>query len=894
MTVSIGPYSAGMPFVTIQDVRISQDPKFPDLLTVDLGLSNEKIIQIGTTFGSVTFGNYVHFSTDKSEIEALSSNVATLKKIISSNPKNKFYFSTQRSDFKEKSDSENGTNVYSFFHAKRFNLQMSDNLYVLVCSYRSRNGKISINNIAKETLLEGGVSPIYASIYTLNDTVADYGSANTVWPGSVHFHNNTYMAGAAHSNISHPTLNVAQILNVKLKDLRVVNAARSLDYSFQKTQEVYFSPITLSRGTAGNINGMFTFDLMNYAKNATMLGSFIKNDQSLAAATSIKDIVIYHKLVGTEALGNSLTPGKVKSCGLQAISRFVQVAKLGDDCSVISNTTSNGGMYEIAFIDREVAGVNKGQALYKAEIIVEDKTNKLISDSISLLKLKLKRVKDFIRTGNDQNNFSAFDSLVTDYLTSVQAIFGTTPFEEFSVAFWRKNLLALVNKYNPNYDSDRLLLVQIVQEYLAKIEAVLKRFVQNKATVSEDTKIYRSSRNPINNIFKEFEDPYQFVGTANYGFDYIDQSISSTNSVIPTISFANYKSRVAKEAKKYNIVNTQAATLNVYGFLSPESFNLTPNPMFVAATSLDIPNNEVLPVLQSSVRDNAVLDTPRRATTTARTRQVLQASGISVQRNPLRLSEIVRGNSTARKIIDSEEYLSSTSKFVYENDKLASLSGSLQTVIANSSSVNVFTSTFTSTFINDSIVGPGGGDITSNFSLLEGSPASASYSQNSEAINKLSSASKMINYNSVAQVQYLASYSMSNGVKKQNWALLNEQAYNLSINQSKPLVCKIVSVSNVISGESPIKSAPLTSMFVLGTANTTLAAANPELAVSSINTQVSEALVLDDVNNINVLYSKNVPVATDTEEVALGTTTVENISAPSIITTGITPTTTGY
>ena len=152
----------------------------------------------------------------------------------------------------------------------------------------------------------------------------------------------------------------------------------------------------------------------------------------------------------------------------------------------------------------------------------------------------------------------------------------------------------------------------------------------------------------------------------------------------------------------------------------------------------------------------------------------------------------------------------------------------------------------------------------------------------------------MINYNSVAQVQYLASYSLSNGVKKQNWKLLNEQAYNLSINQSKPLLCKIVSVSNVVSGESPIKSAPLTSMFVLGAANTTLTPANPELAVSSINTQVSEALVLDDVNNINVLYSKNVPVATDTEEVALGTTTVENISAPSIITTGITPTTTGY
>ena len=86
----------------------------------------------------------------------------------------------------------------------------------------------------------------------------------------------------------------------------------------------------------------------------------------------------------------------------------------------------------------------------------------IVSDSISLLKLKLKRVKDLIRTGNDENNFSAFDSLVTDYLTSVQAIFGTTPFEDFSVAFWRKNLLALVNKYNPNYDSDRLLLVQIV------------------------------------------------------------------------------------------------------------------------------------------------------------------------------------------------------------------------------------------------------------------------------------------------------------------------------------------------------------------------------------------------------------------------------------------------
>jgi len=241
--------------------------------------------------------------------------------------------------------------------------------------------------------------------------------------------------------------------------------------------------------------------------------------------------------------------------------------------------------------------------------------------------------------------------------------------------------------------------------------------------------------------------------------------------------------------------------------------------MRIAAASLDISNDDVLPVLQSSVFGNAVLDTPRRASITSRTRQVLQAGNVSMQRSPVRLRDVLRGSPTARSIIDSEEYLSSTSNFIYENKKLVSLSGSSDPVVLNSSSTNVFTNAYAKSFVDNSVTGPRGGFITSNLGLLQGSPASASFSQNSVAVNKLSAASKLINYNSVVQVQYLASYSSSDGVMKQNWALLNEQAYNLSINQSKPLVCKMVSVSNVVSGESPIATAPLASMFVLGTPN---------------------------------------------------------------------------
>ena len=896
MTISIGPYSAGMPFVTIQDIRISQDPKYSDLVSVDIGLSNEKIIQLGTNFSSVSFGNYVYFSTDKNEIDDLSSNTASLKKLMSSDSKNKFYFSTQKSDFKEKSKSEEGATVYGFYHAKRFSLEMSDNLYVLVCSYRSRNGQLSINNIAKEVIIEGGVSPINASVYTLNDTIADYGSVNTVWPGSVHLHNSVFMAGAAHLSVRHPTLNVAQVLNVKLKDLRVVNAARSLDYSFNTTQIVYFSPVTLSRNTAGNINGMFTFDLMNYAKNSTMLGPFVKNDESLAAAVSIKNVVIYHKLAGTEALGNSLTPGKTMKCGLQASSKYEPIATLGNNCSVINNTTNNGGMYEIAFIDQEVKAVNSGQALYKAEIVIEDKTNKLVSNSILPLKTKLKRVTDLMLMGEDQNNFGAFNNLINDYLTSVRTIFGDTPFEDFSVAFWRKNLLALVNKYNPNYDSDRLLLVQIVTEYLAKIENILNPFMDNKAAIREDSKIYMANRNPANEVIKEFKDPYQFIGTANYGFEYIDQSISSTDSIIPTVSFDNYKSRVTKEAKKYNLVNTQAASLNVFGFLSPESFNLTPNPMQIPATSLDISNDEVLPVLQSSVFDNAVLNTPRRDSVANRTEQVFQANDVSMQRNPLKLRDVLKRRGPARSIIDSEVYLSSTSNFVYENKKLVSLSGSADSVISNSSSVNVFTNAYAKSFTNSILTGLNGGSVTSNLELLQGSPASASYSQNSAAVEALPAASKIINYNSVVQVQYLASYDSTDGVTKQNWTLLSEQEYNLSINQSKPLVCRIVDVSSVVSGQSPIATGPLASMFVLGTPNTVAPPADPQLAVDFNKSQVTETLALGDLDSIDILYSKNVPIVGEapTVERTLSTTT-QNISAPNIITTtSTTSTATGY
>ena len=110
----------------------------------------------------------------------------------------------------------------------------------------------------------------------------------------------------------------------------------------------------------------------------------------------IKDIIIYQRIVGRDAKGNSLTPGVSELCGLKEANPFKKVASLNSNCQIVQNINENQAeYYEIFFLDDTTTEINAGQAEYKAEIILDDNTDKLVVDSIS----PLKRNRKVIVTG---------------------------------------------------------------------------------------------------------------------------------------------------------------------------------------------------------------------------------------------------------------------------------------------------------------------------------------------------------------------------------------------------------------------------------------------------------------------------------------------------------------
>jgi hypothetical protein len=893
MTVSLGPYQRGLPFLTIQDIRFDINKENDYLLTV--GLSNEKIVKTGKKQREMAFGNFIYFSSDKSEIDAIASDLPALIETIKRNPKNKYFFNVGKKDFKYKADAEGGRKIYNFFHQKEFKLEQTTNLYVLACIFIERSNNFVIGNIIKETILNNSLSPVTADVYSLAETIQPYGSINSVWPGSAHIQNDQIMAGNTHVAQQHPNLSRTGVLNVRLKDLRVVQAARGLNFDFTTVQESYFSPLTLSRGKSGAINGSFTFNLFNFTKNNSKLGGLIQNRTSLLASVSIKDIIIYQRIVGRDARGNSLTPGTSELCGLKEANPFKKVASLNSNCQIVRNINENQAeYYEIFFLDETTEEINSGQAEYEAEIILDDNTDKLVIDSINPLKRNLKMISDVKQIADDPD---VYDDIIVDYLASVRSIFGNLPFSTFSTLFWRKNLLSLVNQFNPNYDSDKYLFLSIMRDYVSKLDNIVAQYAPSESKIKNDSKIYRSKKDRLLRAMKEFKEIYQFVGTKNYGFDYVDQTIGESVKVVPSISFGAYGERASTEVSKYEIVNTQIATLNPYGFLSPATLNMTPNPMMVSAASSSIANDSVLSIVSNKVSNKKGFEVNKSLKRENQKRDIFNSLGVGFRKNQISLKDNLASRKRLYRTLDSEEYFSATSEFVYETKPSEAVSGSKQVNIEFEKISSIFNSSLSSKIIDNTITLFNEPTVITNKEMLEGSPASQKLNEQSDFLETSTAATKAINFNSVARVHYLDSYDSLNGVGKQNWKLLTEQKYNDVQQKSQALVCKLVKVSDAIGTNDILDVEPMSSLFVLGSPEVRGGAPLIKIndLVRSTKQDIRESAVSGDLNNVNILYSKSLPMSM----VSSQTTTQQALETNNLNTalfniTTTTPSSTGY
>jgi hypothetical protein len=372
---------------------------------------------------------------------------------------------------------------------------------------------------------------------------------------------------------------------------------------------------------------------------------------------------------------------------------------------------------------------------------------------------------------------------------------------------------------------------------------------------------------------KEFKEIYQFVGTKNYGFDYVDQTIGESVKVVPSISFGAYGERASTEVSKYEIVNTQIATLNPYGFLSPATLNMTPNPMMVSAASSSIANDSVLSIVSNKVSNKKGFEVNKSLKRENQKRDIFNSLGVGFRKNQISLKDNLASRKRLYRTLDSEEYFSATSEFVYETKPSEAVSGSKQVNIEFEKISSIFNSSLSSKIIDNTITLFNEPTVITNKEMLEGSPASQKLNEQSDFLETSTAATKAINFNSVARVHYLDSYDSLNGVGKQNWKLLTD------------LVCKLVKVSDAIGTNDILDVEPMSSLFVLG---------SPEVR-SGAPQDIRESAVSGDLNNVNILYSKSLPMSM----VSSQTTTQQALETNNLNTalfniTTTTPSSTGY
>ena len=88
MSISLGPFTTGTPFVTIQSIRLLE--KKTGGYDVSISVSNERVIEPGARVGKLTFKNFIYLTDSLTEVQSLSSDTDALRQVIANNPSNCF------------------------------------------------------------------------------------------------------------------------------------------------------------------------------------------------------------------------------------------------------------------------------------------------------------------------------------------------------------------------------------------------------------------------------------------------------------------------------------------------------------------------------------------------------------------------------------------------------------------------------------------------------------------------------------------------------------------------------------------------------------------------------------------------------------------------------------
>jgi hypothetical protein len=868
-----GPYRKLLPFGVLEGIKISTGPT-DGTISVSLTISNET----QSPRNNMGFSNYVYLSNDRREIEYLGTNVEALAAQIRRDTENCKSFQLQKQDFVPKAyiNKDANTQAYHYQYTTDRVINQTSELFALVAVYKKTDTTYIIGNSTREQILSKGRTSTTSNLYRLNETISDYGKEGSIWPGSVHRHNNTLMAGNNHVRENHPHVSSERVLNIKTKDMRVLTLAQNLNLASEPTRITnpsYLSPITLSRSRDGNVHGLFSLDHLLLAQNKTNYGYLIKNSLSLLAAASIQDIVVFSRVIKEDAAGNDLTPARTAPCGIKQISMFKEVASLKRGLQIVE-TSGEGSILTLSFNDSNAAKYSSNLIEYKVEVSLTDKTRESIAWVAQLISSGLKTLE----SARNRRNATMLKMVIDSYLTAVSFVLGPAAFGILSGEEWQQHLLSLVATPGTTDTTMISTVSEVIREFGVKLGSLIgptKNITANGPNYN--SKIYNSKKERVQKLVKVFDEKIKISDSHGVGLDYIDDIVQDTAAAMPVISFKQMKSRASDEVTKFSINNPTAGKINTLGFMTPRAASLRANPIVVPTMTLTNETRNFVPLIRSTQEGNSITNIEPSKTDKTNTKEILGTQGISLVKNEVSLRKLVFDKKiVAPTEVDSRFYLSDTSPFT-QVDSPADLrnSGSSRSILESRELMDRPTTTMlASTLVNESVTSFKPITKMVNTSEISGSLALQKATEDSSAITDVDTMTSVINFGSIVQVQYLAPYEESIGVKQQNWRLLDETAYNNAVKNNRGLVCRLAPVSKTLDAPSAVNLQPLTSIFTMGPAPKKMKTPSYQRQIEQIqnsfgklNNESLTYLTMPDI-----LYAKNVPMTRPSKQTSRSNT----------------------
>ena len=751
-----------------------------------------------------------------------------------------------------------------------------DNLYLLIVSYRQYKNKCFLGNIVKERIVENGLVPINSNLFKLSETMEPFGAIDSIWPGDVHVGPNALMmAGTYHATGSHPTVHAEPVNNVKVRDLRVLAESQTLNFdnSVPIVRDPYFSPLSLTKQSYGSVSGVFAFDLEKYAIQNTKYGGLIKNRDSLLSCVGVDDIRIFRKVIKMDTQSNELTPGGSLNIDMPDANQFEIIASLGDGVEMIEVAPLNQTVLTIAFMDVGAYNYKKGTLEYKVEVVVQDATR----DAIEFIRDELvNRVDEtntaMIATAATDTPNPTFVPLIQQYLAAISFIFGSTPFDTFSLGHWKKNLAALTIGAN-NSPRDELLVIDTVKTFLNTLSAQL---TTGQAASGETFHGYSHITNPTTPGYLSeeyyFRNRYRIINPPFVGMDYLGSGLLMTAGRVPAISYEMFESRANAEVAKYAITNTNVAARNKHAFLSPDSLYLG---SFYRRSTQNFylnQNSDFSALLRNNAVGTIQFDEASETSEADNISDILNAGGVQVRHLQEPLSELLFPDKRKLPIgTPAQASVGSDPDLLFDNSSQeAQISGSNQTIVmfpAWSTGVDT-TSPVILNLVNNEVIGHNPVLVLQNPNNIAGSLALAKYYEDPTILDNSNALSNMVNFESLVRVEYLESYHAELGVTAPQWRRLGPDSFQQFTQDASPRLCRLVRMTQILNTDVTLGLQPLGTVFTLGvpgiiTKNTNYLNAFAQTIVFVDN----EGGALDTtlMNDIDIYYSQNIPMLDGTE-----------------------------